>query len=126
MVSEWHRISRQMDTFYQAEANDRRLLEIMAAEDRAILTRDRWVFKNTPASSQPSLHPVYGVGCHTRQFPSFRSPTQRGAVKKSFKPQKSAKVSANFQAFAANATESNPPAPSFRWFSFAGFSASTR
>ena len=32
------------------------------------------------------------VGCHTRQMPSFRSPPQRGALKKSFKPQKSAKV----------------------------------
>jgi len=30
-----------LDTFYEAEADDRRLLEIMAAEDRAILTRDR-------------------------------------------------------------------------------------
>ena len=30
-----------LDTFYEAQANDRRLLEIMTAEDRAILTRDR-------------------------------------------------------------------------------------
>ena len=34
----------------------------------------RWVFKNTPASSQPSLHAVYGVGCHTRQIDPFRMP----------------------------------------------------
>jgi hypothetical protein len=52
----------------------------------------RWVFKNTPASSQPSLHAVYGVGYHTRQIDPFRSQLQRGITQEIFKPQKNAKV----------------------------------
>jgi uncharacterized protein with PIN domain len=49
-----------LDTFYEAQANDRRLLEIMAAEDRAILTRDRRLLMHSvvrhgfcPRSSDP-------------------------------------------------------------------------
>jgi hypothetical protein len=42
----------------------------------------RWVFKNTPASSQPSLHAVYGVGCHTRQIRPFRPELQRRTAQK--------------------------------------------
>ena len=52
----------------------------------------RWVFKNTSASSQPWLPPVYGVGCHTRQIGLFSSRPQRRTVQKIFKPPKSAKV----------------------------------
>ena len=52
----------------------------------------RWVFKNNPASSQPSLHAVYGVGCHTRQIRPFPPKLQRRSAQKIFKPQKNAKV----------------------------------
>ena len=52
----------------------------------------RWVFKNSLASSQPSLHAVYGVGCHTRQSRPFRPELQRRTAQKIFNPQKNAKV----------------------------------
>src|SRR4030095_1838382 len=52
----------------------------------------RWVFKNTPPSSQSLVHAVYGVGCHTGQTGPFRHELQRRIAQKIFKPQKNAKV----------------------------------
>jgi len=62
----------------------------------------RWVFKNTPASSQPSLPPVYGVGCHTRQICLFLLRPQRRTAQKIFKPSKSAKVRLAFRLLMAH------------------------
>lgn len=67
-----------LDTFYEAEANDRRLLEIMTAEDRAILTRDRRLLMHSvvrhgfcPRSSDPEEQTAEVL----RRFGSLCSPS---------------------------------------------------
>ncbi|HEY5705531.1 MAG TPA: Mut7-C RNAse domain-containing protein [Terrimicrobiaceae bacterium] len=66
-----------LDTFYEAEANDRRLLEIMNAEDRAMLTRDRRLLMHSvvrhgfcPRSSDPEEQTAEVL----RRFGSLYSP----------------------------------------------------
>ena len=68
------------DTIYEVGANDRRLLEIMIAEDRAVLTRDRRLLMHSvvrhgfcPRSSDPEAQTAEVL----RRFGSFDSP---GAV----------------------------------------------
>ena len=67
-----------LDAFYEAEANDRRLLEIMTAEDRAILTRDRRLLMHSvvrhgfcPRSSDPEEQTAEVL----RRFGSLYSPS---------------------------------------------------
>lgn len=65
------------DTFYEARADDRRLLEIMSAENRAILTRDRRLLMHSvvqngfcPRSSQPEKQTIEVL----RRFGLYDSP----------------------------------------------------
>ena len=55
----------------------------------------RWVFKNTPASSQLSLPAVYGVGCHTRQTRPFRPAASEKNRSKNFQTAKKCEGSAS-------------------------------
>jgi uncharacterized protein len=68
------------DTIYEVGANDRRLLELMIAEDRAVLTRDRRLLMHSvvrhgfcPRSSDPEAQTAEVL----RRFGAFDSP---GAV----------------------------------------------